>query len=469
MTVLSAWLGGAYFLALSGLAGFGALGLVTLWLYRRHRHETFPCPPVTDAELPLVTVQLPLFNERFVVHRLIRAAVALDYPRQCLQIQVLDDSTDDTTELAAELVQQLQQQGHNIQLQHRSERIGFKAGALEAGLESASGQFIAVFDADFIPPPDFLRRTLPHFSTDPGLGVVQARWGHLNAQRSFLTGAQSIALDKHFAMEQTVRHRADLFPKFNGSAGIWRRRCLEDAGGWEADTVTEDLCLSTRAVLRGWRFRFLVDTTAPAELPQSVAAYKNQQSRWAEGASQNLRKHGRAILVASDHSRLARLYALVSLAGYATSLLVLLLLVVQVPLIYLGFQPPAAVLAVALLGVGQPLLFVTGQRALYPDWLARLRYLPALLIVAVGLAPANARAVLKGTFGRRHIFIRTPKGEGRGYRLPFDWIVAVELLLAAYAGLGLVLCLTTANAGPLLFMLTCLLGFGYVGLASLRR
>ena len=214
------WLSGIYVMAASGIAIFGMLGLVTLWYYWRHRQDSFPCPEVDREELPKVTIQLPVFNERFVIGRLVDAATQLDYPADKLQIQVIDDSTDDTTEIAGKLVNRYQAQGMNIQLLHRDNRQGFKAGALQEGLHRASGDFVAIFDADFQPDPDYLRRTIPHFLSDPQLGMVQVRWGHLNSGDSQLTGVQSIALDKHFAMEQTVRHRANLYPKFNGSAGV---------------------------------------------------------------------------------------------------------------------------------------------------------------------------------------------------------------------------------------------------------
>jgi hypothetical protein len=303
----------------------------------------------------------------------------------------------------------------------------------------------------------------------------------MNDGESTLTAAQSIALDKHFVMEQSVRHRANLFPKFNGSAGIWRRKCLIDAGGWEDDTVCEDLCLSTRAVLKGWRFRYLNEVVAPAELPRTISAYKNQQSRWAKGSTQCLVKFGPSILTARNHSFVARLYAVISMAGYTTHLLMLLLLLIQVPLIYLGYRPPAFLILLGLISIAQPLLFVFGQQLLYRDWLRRLLYLPALLIIAIGLAPSNSRAIFEAIGGRRNEFVRTPKGassdssggrtEGSmaGYRLPFDWIVIVELLLALYAFVGVFVSLSSENIWPLAFMLACMLGFGYVGLASIQE
>ena len=484
------WLSTIYILAAAGIAMFGLLGLLTLWYYWRHRDETFPCPDVSPVDLPQVTVQLPVYNERFVIGRLVHAAARLDYPAERLQIQVIDDSTDDTTDIARSLVDQYQAQGMDMQLVHRVNRQGYKAGALQAALQQATGEFIVIFDADFEPDSDYLLRTIPHFLADDRLGMVQARWGHINPAESQLTGAQTIALDKHFAMEQTVRHRANLYPKFNGSAGIWRRACLEDAGGWQDDTVCEDLCLSTRAILNGWRFRFLNDVEAPAELPTTISAYKNQQARWAKGSTQCLVKFGPSILTDSRHRLVARIYALLSMSGYMTHVLLLTLLLVQVPLILFGYRPPAGLLLFAIAGIGQPLLFVLGQRELYADWRRRLQFFPALLLVAVGLAPANTRAIIQALFGRRHTFVRTPKGslaaiqllpaapgktapaqsrQLKPYRLPVDWIVLVELLLAAYAATGFILCLISGNPGPMFFMLTCTLGFSYVALSTIRE
>jgi cellulose synthase/poly-beta-1,6-N-acetylglucosamine synthase-like glycosyltransferase len=479
--MITNWLGGIYIAVVAGIALFGILGLVTFWFYWKHRHDRFPTPNISNGELPPVTVQLPLYNERLVVSRLIESTLNLDYPHHLLQIQVLDDSTDETTVLAKDLVDKYQVQGIDIVLIHRENRTGFKAGALEAGLEQATGDFVAVFDADFVPLPEFLLQTIPHFVSEPDLGMIQTRWGHINDGESALTAAQSIALDKHFVLEQSVRHRANLFPKFNGSAGIWRRSCLVDAGGWEDDTVCEDLCLSTRAILKGWRFRYLNGVVAPAELPRTISAYKNQQSRWAKGSTQCLIKFGPSILTTRNHSLIARSYALISMAGYTTHLLMLLLLLIQVPLIYLGYRPPAFLILLGVLSIAQPLLFVFGQQLLYGDWLRRLRYLPALLIIAIGLAPSNSRAIFEAIGGRGNDFVRTPKGlasdsssrqaEGTmaGYRLPFDWIVIVELFLAFYAFIGVLISLGKANFWPLAFMMACMLGFGYVAVASIQE
>ena len=452
----------------AGLALYGLLGFVTLHLFLRHRHP-LAAPPAAPTDWPAVTVQLPVYNEREVVERLIDAAAALDYPPDRLQIQLLDDSTDDTTARAVACIARHSARGLDIALYHRPDRQGFKAGALAAALAEARGEFIAIFDADFVPDPSFLQLTIPYLAADSGLGAVQARWGHLNAADSPLTGAQAIALDKHFAIEQVVRHRAGCFPKFNGSAGVWRRACIDDAGGWQADTLCEDLCLSTRAVLGGWRFHFADDIVAPAELPATVLAYKNQQARWATGATQCLTKYGASIWRAPDHSLLARLYALLSMSAYSTHLLLLLVLLVQLPLLLSGYQLPPWLLVFSILGLGQPLLFLLAQQVLYRDWPRRIRHMPALLLLAVGTAPSNTWAVLRGFFGRTFTFARTPKGAHRSYRLRAGGMVWVELTFGVYSLAVLVLALLTSNPGAILLPLLGVLGFGYVALRAWRE
>lgn len=468
---LEAGLTALYLLTLSGLALYGCLGLFTLWLFRRHRGAASHRPSFSPADLPPVTVQLPLYNERYVVDRLISAAAGLRYPRGRLQIQVIDDSTDDTTARAARLVEEYRQAGVEIDLLHREQRRGYKAGALAAALPQARGELIVIFDADFRPDPDFLYQTVPHFLDDPRLGAVQARWGHLNDGDSPLTAAQALALDKHFAVEQLVRFRADLFPKFNGTAGVWRRACLEDAGGWQSDTVCEDLCLSTRAVLKGWRFHFLPDVVAPAELPASIGAYKNQQARWAKGSTQCLMKYGRAILASGRHTWTARLYALLSMSAYVTSLFLILLLLLQLPILALDVRFPAEMMVFSVAGLGQPLLFLLSQQVLYTSWWRRLPRFPALFLTAVGLSVTIARSVLQAVAGGSNRFVRTPKGgeQGRaaGYHLPLDWTTVAEGALALYAATGLVLAVLRRNPGPAFFLSLCFLGYTYVAGLSL--
>ncbi len=450
-----------------GLALYGLLGFVALWLYLRDRNLSIAPPQVADEDWPTVTVQLPVFNEPDVIQRLIHSIVTLDYPRELLEIQVLDDSTDETTSLAAQSVDFYAAQGFNIRLIHRNSRHGFKAKALQNGLEQAQGEFLAIFDADFVPQTDFLRQTIPYFLHDIRLGSLQARWGHLNAEDSMLTGAQTVALDKHFAIEQIVRHRADYFPKFNGAAGVWRAATIHDSGGWQEDTVCEDLCLSTRAVLHNWTFHFVPDVVAPAELPTTITAYKTQQARWTMGSTQCLLKYGKAIWQAPGKSLSARVYALLSMSAYLTNVMVLLLLLAQLPIVLLDARPPSWLYIVSIFGMGQPILFVLAQRALYDDWLRRLRYFPALLLIAIGLAPSNTKAIVAGLLQTDFTFERTPKGKTSITQLPHDWLILVEIALSIYCAITLLLALAMRNSGPAILLASATIGFGYVGIAGL--
>src|SRR5574341_398096 len=282
------WLIVIYFFAATSLSIYGFNYLLMSWFYWRKRGEAPPRPALDDP--PRVTVQLPIYNELYVVERVIDSAVALDWPRDRLQVQVLDDSDDETTQIAQARVDYFRRRGMDITLIRRTNREGFKAGALAAGLEGANGEFIAIFDADFVSPPDFLKQIIPHFAGRHDLGLVQTRWGHLNANYSTLTRVQALALDGHFVVEQSARQRNSLFMNFNGSAGVWRRACIEDAGGWQADTLSEDLDLSYRAQMRGWRIGYAPDVVVPGELPSQVEAFKKQQFRWAKGSFQVVRK-----------------------------------------------------------------------------------------------------------------------------------------------------------------------------------
>ncbi len=450
-----------------GLAVYGLLGFVALWLYRRDRHMTIALPQVADDDWPVVTVQLPIFNEPDVVQRLIHSIVALDYPQDRLEIQVLDDSTDETTSLATQCIDFYAAQGFDIRLIHRDRRHGFKARALQNGLDQARGEFVAIFDADFVPQADFLRHTVPYFLHDARLASVQARWGHLNAEDSFLTGAQAVALDKHFAIEQIVRHRAEYFPKFNGAAGVWRAAAIFDSGGWHTDTVCEDLCLSTRAVIGNWKFHFVPNVVAPAELPTTISAYKTQQARWTMGSTQCLLKYGKSIWQAPDKSLSARMYALLSMSAYLTNVMVLLLLLAQLPIVLLDARPPSWLYVVSILGLGQPILFILAQHALYRDWLKRLRYFPALLLIAIGLAPSNTKAIIAGLLQTNFTFDRTPKGKTPITPLTHDWLILVEMALSVYCAVTLSLALAIGNNGPTVLLASATLGFGYVGIMSL--
>src|ERR1700716_3533094 len=278
-----------YFIVLSLLAVYGAHRYILVYLYYKHRKNRTTEPAAYTEDLPRVTVQLPIFNEQYVVERLLDAVCKLKYPKEKLDIQVLDDSTDETIEVARSLVERYAALGNPITYHHRTNREGFKAGALAEGMKTAKGEFVAIFDADFTPPEDFLLRTIHHFS-DPGIGMVQTRWTHINRNYSILTQVEAILLDGHFVLEHSGRARSGVFFNFNGTAGVWRRKAIEEAGGWQHDTLTEDLDLSLRAQLAGWRFIFLPDVVCPAELPVEMTAFKTQQARWAKGLVQTGKK-----------------------------------------------------------------------------------------------------------------------------------------------------------------------------------
>lgn len=478
------WLGALYILLAVGVSLYGAAGFVTLWLYLRHRHDEMPIPDrLTPSSAPPVTVQLPVFNEPLVIERLIDAAVALDYPRDRLQLQVLDDSTDMTTALAAAIVARHRASGVDVELIHRDARKGFKAGALQYGLARATGEYVAIFDADFVPEPSFLQQTIPHFVDSPGLGMVQTRWGHLNDGRTPLTHAQAISLDRHFVVEQLVRDRADLFPKFNGSAGVWRASCIRAAGGWLPDTVCEDLDLSTRAQLGGWQFRVLPDVVSPAEVPALMTAFKIQQARWAKGSLQCAIKFWLPILRSRQHSWLGRIYALISMTGYLVHPLLIGLLLILPALLVSAYDFPQWLPWLGIAGAAQPLLFLLAQQALYTDWLKRtVSVLPALVLVAVGLAPSNTLSIWQAVTKSSHDFRRTPKfglhpmsdqslrDVGRRDRHSSSSpIILVELLLAAYAAVGAGLALSRGSVGSLPFLLLCAISFGYTAVLSWRE
>jgi cellulose synthase/poly-beta-1,6-N-acetylglucosamine synthase-like glycosyltransferase len=463
-TVVALWL---------SLYGFQAFALTLL--YFRHRRATSPAATVAEGEWPSVVVQLPVFNERYVVERLIDAAADLDYPRALLTVQVLDDSTDDTTTIAAACAERHRVAGTNVQVLHRRDRSGFKAGALASGLGQVEGEFVAVFDADFRPKPDFLRRTVAAMVARPDAGMVQTRWSHLNDDYSYLTHAQSLALDGHFVVEQTARSRSGLLINFNGSGGVWRRACIEDAGGWQADTMTEDMDLSYRAQLAGWRSLYLPDVDAPAELPAQMEAFKRQQARWAQGSVQCLRKLAAPIL-RSNLRWYQKLMALVHVSGYLSQPLIVLLLLTMLPIMWRRESTPAFLIAVLFASFGPPLLYAVAQAALYRDWKRRFLYLPALLAVGAGMTWSTTRAVWQGLTTWGGVFKRTPKFrlEGRGgkwganaYRLGTDWTVLGEIALFVYAVTTACVAILRGQFGALPFLALYVVGYAVVAASSL--
>ncbi len=463
-----------YTLTLLWLSAYSLQALILTVLYLRHRRTAAPEADAALQAWPKVAVQLPVFNERHVVERLIDAAAALDYPRDRLEIQVLDDSTDDTTALAEARAAYHRSRGVNVQVLRRPDRRGFKAGALAWGLAQTDAEFLAVFDADFRPRPDFLRRTIPVLLSQPDTGMVQTRWSHLNDEFSPLTRVQALALDGHFVVEQTARNRSGLLINFNGSGGVWRRACIETAGGWQDDTMTEDMDLSYRAQLAGWRMCYLPDVDAPAELPAQMEALKRQQRRWAQGSVQCLRKLSRSILT-GRLSLSQKLMALLHISAYFTQPLLILLLLVTLPLLWARQSTPALLMVLGLASLGPPLLFVTAQVALYADWRQRVRYFPALLAVATGLTWSTSRGVLQGLTRWGGTFRRTPKFkiEGRqghwahsNYRLAPDWTVLGELGLMGYALATAAMAAARGQYALLPFLGLYVVGFGVVAASS---
>ncbi|HEV2095670.1 MAG TPA: cellulose synthase family protein [Chthoniobacterales bacterium] len=401
-----------YLAVLFGLSTYGVHRYFIIYLFLKHRKRA-PQPASYFEQLPKVTVQLPIFNEVYVVERLLKSVSEIDYPRERMQIQVLDDSTDDTRELTAFSVEKLRDAGFNVELIHRSNRVGFKAGALETGLATAEGDFVCILDADFVPQPDLLQRTI-HFFTDPTVGMIQTRWGHLNRGYSLLTRVQAMFLDGHLLLEQTARSRSGRFFNFNGTAGLWRTACIEEAGGWQHDTLTEDLDLSYRAQLAGWKFIFLQDVVTPAELPVDMNGFKSQQHRWTKGSIQTCKK----LLPTIWRSNLT-LPLKIEATAHLTSNFAYLLLACLCVLLHPSSGGPQNTWVRTLLidvpifltaSVSVAVFYICAQRELHPrTWMKEMLLLPCLLALGVGLSLNNARAVLEAVFNHQSDFARTPK------------------------------------------------------------
>ena len=401
-----------YLSVLFGLSAYGIHRYFIIYLFLKNRKRA-PIPAAYFKELPKVTMQLPIFNEVYVVERLLKSVSELDYPKDRLQIQVLDDSTDDTRDITASAVEQLRRRGFNVDLIHRLDRVGFKAGALATGLDSADGEFVCILDADFVPQPDLLRRTI-HFFSDPKIGMIQTRWGHLNRGYSLLTRVQAMFLDGHLLLEQTARSRSGRFFNFNGTAGLWRKSCIQGAGGWQHDTLTEDLDLSYRAQLEGWKFIFLIDVVTPAELPVDMNGFKSQQHRWTKGSIQTCKK----LLPRIWRSRLP-LPIKLEATGHLTSNFAYLLLACLCVLLHPSTGGPQTGWLRTLLidvpifltaSVSVAVFYICAQRELHPrTWMKEILLLPCLLALGVGLSLNNARAVLEAVFNHKSDFARTPK------------------------------------------------------------
>jgi cellulose synthase/poly-beta-1,6-N-acetylglucosamine synthase-like glycosyltransferase len=471
-----------YFIALLILLLFGIQGYLMVYYHLKHRPQDEK-PKAALTEYPVVTIQLPIYNELYVVGRLIRAACGIKYPREKLEIQVLDDSTDETKDVAARIVAEMTARGFDIKHIHREHRQGYKAGALRAGLKLARGEYIAIFDADFVPREDFLFQTMPHFLSDEKVGMVQTRWEHLNTEYSLLTRAQAMALDGHFVIEQVVRNRAGFFINFNGTGGIWRKKCIEDAGNWQDDTLTEDLDLSYRAQLRGWKFKFLRDVTSPAELPSEINALKSQQFRWTKGAIETAKK----ILPLVWRSNLplrVKLQSTFHLTNNIVFPFILLAGLLNVPLVYIknngGYETYFALMSIFVIAfIGSFLFYTLSQKEIYPDWRRRLFLFPLFMAGSMGFAVNNTKAVIEGLISKKREFVRTPKYaiEKKGdawtnkkyvpTKLSFTCVI--ELLLALYCFFGVLSSLYFAEIAAIPFQLLFCLGFGFVSFLTFKH
>ena len=472
-----------YFIVLIVLAAYGAHRYWLVYLYYKHKKNKTTSPAAYFDELPRVTVQLPIFNEQYVVDRLLDAVCKLDYPREKLDIQLLDDSTDETIAVARALVERYAALGHPVYYLHRDNRAGYKAGALEEGLKSAKGEFVAIFDADFVPAPDFLLQCIHHF-TDPKIGMVQTRWTHINRTYSLLTEVEAILLDGHFVLEHSGRARSGVFFNFNGTAGMWRRTAIDEAGGWQHDTLTEDTDLSYRAQLKGWKFLYLQDVECPAELPVEMTAFKTQQARWAKGLIQVSKKILPKVF-ASDVPRSVKVEACYHLTANLSYPLMIVLSVLLMPaMIIRSYQGWFQMLYIDL-----PLFmastfsissfYLVSQKELFPKtWPRAFLYLPLLMALGIGLTITNTRAVLEALAGKQTAFARTPKyrveskkdrvGASK-YRKRLGWVPWIELLIGTYFAATVYYAIDVENYFTVPFLLLFVLGYWCTGLMSLLQ
>jgi cellulose synthase/poly-beta-1,6-N-acetylglucosamine synthase-like glycosyltransferase len=463
-------------LTILAIYGIHRYHLVFLYLKNKHKSTT---PPGKFEALPKVTVQLPIYNEMYVVERLVDAACRIRYPKDLLEIQILDDSTDGTTEIAAECAMRLRAEGFDIHHVHRANRMGFKAGALENGMKTATGAFIAIFDADFIPAPNFLEDVIHQF-TDAKVGMIQVRWGHINREYSLLTQVESIILDGHFVIEHAGRHLSGRFFNFNGTAGIWRREAIETAGGWQHDTLTEDTDLSYRAQMAGWQFLYLPNIVCPAELPVEMNSFKTQQFRWAKGLVQT----GIKLLPRILRSKLPlkiKIEAFFHLSANISYPLMIVLCLLMLPAMIVRFNQgwfqmlyidlPLWLAATASVST----FYLVAQRELYSDWRSRLKYLPFLMAVGIGLSVSNSKAVIEALLGIKTSFKRTPKYHienksdrwaSKKYLGRTGVMPIIEIILGLYFLLVVYYAISNQNYPTIPFLMLFVVGFIYMGLMS---
>ncbi len=470
-----------YFISLFVLFIFGSHGFIMLYYHKKYK--AVKNIPIENMKFnSMVTIQLPLYNELYVVERLINAICAIDYPKDLMEIQVLDDSTDETINLAARIVEEKQKEGFNIFHIRRNSRKGFKAGALKEGMKTAKGDYIAIFDADFIPNKNFLKKTLSFFNDD-NVGMVQTRWEHLNGDYSLLTKAQALALDGHFVIEQSVRNKAGFFINFNGTGGVWKRKCIEDSGNWHDDTLTEDLDLSYRAQLNGWKFIFLKDFTSPAELPSEINALKNQQFRWTKGAIETAKKILPLVWKSNVPLRV-KLQSTFHLTNNMVFPFILLAAILNVPLIFIknsgSHEAYFAILSLFVLAfVSSFLFYLYSQKDVRRDWRKKIVLFPLFMAGSMGFAVNNSRAVMEGLLNRKSEFVRTPKfrvetngdswANNRYLNKKLGFSVIVELIMALYCLIGIISSVYFAEIAALPFQILFFTGFAFVSLTSIKH
>jgi cellulose synthase/poly-beta-1,6-N-acetylglucosamine synthase-like glycosyltransferase len=462
---------------------YGSHGFIMIYYYLKHRHKRDDLSEDMSGGYPKVTIQLPIYNEMYVIERLVKTTCELDYPIDLMEIQVLDDSTDETVEITANIVKEYQMRGFDIKHIHRSDRTGYKAGALKEGLVTASGEFVAVFDADFIPRKNFLRVVLPYFR-DPIIGMVQTRWEHMNRSYSLITQIQALALDGHFVLEQQVRNKAGYFINFNGTSGIWRKECIFDAGNWEADTLTEDLDLSYRAQLKGWKFKYLVDFTTPSEIPSEINSLKSQQFRWTKGAIETAKK----MLFRVWGSKIplsTKIMCTFHLTNNIVFPFILIACLLNMPVILLKntgqYDTYFLFMSVFVLAfIASFLFYLYSQKDVYDDWRSRILLFPVFMAGSMGFAVNNTKAVFEALINKKSEFVRTPKYGIEGdkdtwkdkkytHKKVVKFSVIFELLIALYSVACVVVSIVTLQISAIPFQLMYTFGFGLVAYLSIKH
>jgi cellulose synthase/poly-beta-1,6-N-acetylglucosamine synthase-like glycosyltransferase len=472
-----------YFAVMILLALYGVHRYTMCYLYFKYRKNYNPNPPRRFEELPRVTVQLPIFNEQFVIDRLIEAVCAMEYPREKLDIQVLDDSTDETQEVAAGIVARYAALGHPITYIHRTNRYGYKAGALDAGLKVARGEYVAIFDADFMPPTDWLMKVIHHFA-EPEIGMVQTRWAHMNRDYSMLTQVEAILLDGHFVIEHGARVRSGDYFNFNGTAGMWRIKAIADGGGWQHDTLTEDTDLSYRSQLAGWKFKYLPDVECASELPIEMTAFKTQQARWAKGLIQTSIKV-LPLVFKSNVPRKIKVEAVYHLTANLSYPLMIVMSVLLIPAMICRFYQgwfqmllidfPLFTASTASIAV----FYLASERELFPkSWMKTFLYLPLLMALGIGLTVTNTKAVMEALVGIKSPFVRTPKyrvakkgekSQAAKYRKRLVLAPWIELLIGCYFAGAIYYTFVNQNYFTAPFLILFVIGYWYTGLMSLLQ